>query len=180
MEAVIHLPAGEMQADYNLKRWAELCADPELSRIEGRLETDRHGRIIMTPPPGLDHGGYQIDIGSQLKQLLSTGRVYTECPISTRDGVRAADVAWVDAEMLASLAPNTVCLPSAPAICVEGVSPSNSKLELAEKRMLYFNAGAREVWQCERGSMTFFGVDDSGEEIRWERSGLVPGFPSTV
>lgn len=158
-----------------------MCADPELARIEGRLETDRFGRIIMTPPPGYEHGGHQSEIVFLLKMNLSGGRVSTECPISTRDGVRAADVAWVDAEMLASLPPNAVCLPSAPAICIEVVSPSNSPAELAEKRMLYFDAGAKEVWQCDAGAMTFFAVgkDDEGEQQR-ERSTLVAGFPTKI
>ncbi len=179
MPSVIQLPDKIPQTAFNLKRWEEMCADPELARIERRLETDRFGRIIMTPYPGYEHGGYQLDLGSLLKTLTVGGRVSTECPVSTRDGVRVADVAWVDADMLASLPPNTVCLPSAPSICVEVVSPSNSAAELAEKRMLYFDAGAKEVWQCDAGAMTFFAVGKDGEEQRY-RSTLVAGFPTKI
>ena len=179
MPPVIQLPAMETQTALNLKRWEEICADRELVRMERRIETDRYGRIMMTPYPGYEHGGFQVDVASLLKSLTEGGRVTTECPISTRDGVRVADVAWVDEELQASLPPNTVCLPSAPAICVEVVSPSNSEAELAEKRMLYFDAGAREVWQCDQGAMEFFLSGDSGEEPI-ERSRIVEDFPLRI
>ena len=40
-------------------------------------------------------------------------------------------------------------------------SPSNSAAEIAEKRVLYFDAGAAEVWICNRdGSFAFFSAPD--------------------
>ena len=47
---MIELPPQEAQRNFNLRRWAELLDDPELAKIEGRIETDRHGHIIMSPP----------------------------------------------------------------------------------------------------------------------------------
>ena len=35
----LELPVHEKQRGYNLRRWAELLADRELARIEGRIET---------------------------------------------------------------------------------------------------------------------------------------------
>lgn len=179
MTPVTQLPAKRPQTAFNLKRWEEMRADPELARIQRRFETDRFGRILMTPYRGFDRGGLQADATGLLMSLTSGGKVVTECPVSTRDGVRVADVAWVDAEMLASLPPNTVCLPLAPAICVEVVSPPNSTAELAEKRMLYFDAGAKEVWQCDRGAMSFFVVGESGEE-QIDGSRIVENFPQRI
>jgi hypothetical protein len=47
----------------------------------------------------------------------------------------------------------------APEICVEIVSPSNSRSEITEKRALYFDAGAAEVWVCALyGSISFFSL----------------------
>ena len=43
----IALRAQPAQTAFNLRRWGELLADPELARVEGRLETDRHGHILM-------------------------------------------------------------------------------------------------------------------------------------
>jgi hypothetical protein len=40
------LPVHEKQRGFNLRRWAELLADWELARIEGRIETDRYGYIV--------------------------------------------------------------------------------------------------------------------------------------
>jgi Uma2 family endonuclease len=47
--------------------------------------------------------------------------------------------------------------PPTPEICVEIVFPSNSRSEITEKRALYFDAGAAEVWVCALdGSISFF------------------------
>jgi Uma2 family endonuclease len=50
-----------------------------------------------------------------------------------------------------------VALVQAPEICIEVISPSNTAEEIAEKRALYFEAGAREVWICELdGRLSFY------------------------
>jgi len=46
----LELPPHKTRAAFNLRRWAELLADRELAKVEGRIETDRHGHIIMSPP----------------------------------------------------------------------------------------------------------------------------------
>ena len=114
----IQLQPSAQQSAFNLKRWAELLADPELARLPHRIETDRHGHILMRPPPAPKHGNFQSEIAHILRSLLSSGRVITECPLSTSDGVKALDVAWLKpgrAEELRSM----VCLVRAPEICVE-------------------------------------------------------------
>src|SRR4029079_17848361 len=94
----IELPPHQTQKAFNLRRWAELLADPEMAKIEGRVETDRFGYVIMSPPPAPSHGSYQAEICHLLKSLLHHGRTISECPISTADGVKAADVAWASPE----------------------------------------------------------------------------------
>ena len=172
----LELPLQKAQTADNLSRWAELLADRTLARFEGRIETDRYGRIVMSPPPVPIHGSYQARIAALLQQHLHTGRVLTECPISTADGVKAADVAWVSPERLKELG-QQVCFPRAPEICVEVLSPSNTEEEMAEKMALYFDAGAKEVWLCkDSGEMQFFGK--SARPIRSSR--LCPAFPKEV
>src|SRR5437763_16208293 len=117
----LELPPRKAQTVFNLRRWAELLADRELARVEGRIETDRHGHIIMSPPPAPAHGGFQSKIAHHLWDLLPTGVVFTDCPISTADGVKAADVVWVSTERLAEFG-NEVCLPRAPEIRVDVIS----------------------------------------------------------
>lgn len=173
----IELPPQQSQTAFNLKRWAELLADPELRKIPGRIETDRHGKILMSPPAAASHGSYQAEVGFLLNRLLSHGRVVTECPISTADGVRAADVAWASPDCVRELGA-LIIFPHAPEICVEVLSPDNSAAEMREKAALYFDAGAREVWHCSRsGQMTFFGA---GEASPLQSSRLCPDFPALV
>ncbi len=37
----LELPPHKTQTTFNLLRWSELLADPELTKVEGRIETDR-------------------------------------------------------------------------------------------------------------------------------------------
>src|SRR5438874_11506310 len=90
----IELPEQQAQTAFNLRRWQELLADPELAKVEGRIETDRHGHIIMSPPAAASHGSFQFATGRLLADRMRNGRVLTECPISTADGVKVADVVW--------------------------------------------------------------------------------------
>src|SRR5512135_39085 len=101
----------------------------------------------MSPLPAASHGSFQSEIAHLLHTLIPRGRVVSECPISTADGVKAADVAWASPERMRELG-DQVCFPQAPDICVEILSPSNTEAEIKEKTALYFDAGAREVWLC--------------------------------
>jgi Uma2 family endonuclease len=169
------LPSQKAQTAFNIRRWNEVLADPLLAKIEGRIETDRHGYIVMSPPPAAIHGGFQSKIASILDRLMPDGRVTTECPISTADGVRAADVAWASPECLRHLG-NRAVYPLCPEICVEVLSPRNTRSEIEDKKILYFDAGAREVWLCSaNGSMTF---SNSAGPI--PASALCPQFPKRV
>ena len=103
------------------------------------------------------------------------GRTVTECPISTADGVRAADVAWISHTKLARIGEN-ICLAEAPEVCVEVLSPDNTRREMSEKKALYFAAGAKEVWICdEGGALTFWNMAG-----KLKRSNLFTAFPGRV
>ena len=173
----IALRAQPAQTAFNLRRWGELLADPELARVEGRIETDRHGHILMSPPPAPSHGSIQARIAALLDQLMTHGRVLTECPISTADGVRAADVAWASAACLRDLG-NRACFPRAPELCVEVLSPGNTEAEIREKAALYFDAGAREVWLCDTNGRMKCLASTKGRPLRQSR--LCPKFPRQV
>jgi Uma2 family endonuclease len=173
----IELLPHQSQTRFNLRRWAELLADAELGRIEGRIETDRHGHIIMSPPPAPSHGSLQSEIAHLLRTLMPQGRVLTECPVSTADGVKAADVAWASPTCMRHLG-NRACFQQAPEICVEVLSPGNTDAEIEEKIKLYFDAGAQEVWVCPAsGTMRFW---LRGAKRPGESSPLCPAFPKRV
>lgn len=164
------------QTTFNLECWEELLADPFYSQLEHRIETDRHGNIIMSQPPSFSHS-YK---GSELIRLLNLhgkdGKALHEVPISTSDGVRAADVAWLTDSQLTA-AKKTNVLITAPEICVEVISPRNSEKEMQEKMALYFDAGAAEVWLCDDdGTLRFF--SSPGAQIK--TSAIFPEFPAAI
>lgn len=167
----------EEQHAFNLAVWARVVADPWLQSLPYRIETDRFGHIIMSVPPAPEHGESQFDIGVHLHRLLPKGRVITECPVSTRKGTRHADVAWSTRERRRAQR-GQACLTLAPEICVEVFSPDNSRAEMREKKELYFESGAEEVWFCHRdGRMDFF-LKAAPETPA--ASALCPGFPARI
>jgi Uma2 family endonuclease len=172
----LELRPREEQTAFNLRRWDEVLADPDLRKLPGRVETDRHGRIIMSPPPAPRHGVFQAKIASLLEKLMRPGQIITECPVSTADGVKGVDVAWASQETWAELG-NRACFIHSPELCVEVISPSNSEEEIREKVGLYLDAGAQEVWVCGSfGKMSFFGAGS----LPLAHSGLCPEFPVEI
>jgi Uma2 family endonuclease len=175
---IIELPDLASQTGFNLARWAEILGDPDLAKLPDRIETDRHGHVLMTPPPGFRHSERQGQIIALLIQFAPQGRILPECPISTADGVKAIDVGWLHASRN-EIGQDIPLLTRAPEICIEILSPSNSTAEMSEKRALYFDAGAAEVWICNRdGSFAFFSTPD--HQVPVPRSLICPLFPERI
>jgi Uma2 family endonuclease len=126
-------------------RWAELCNDPSLHDLPFKIELNGYGVMEMSPA-NTRHARYQAAITGELMRQLPHGTVLTECGIATaEEGVRVPDVAWASPEFIKSHGDATP-LPQAPEICVEVLSPSNTKEEMAMKTRTYLTAGALEVW----------------------------------
>ncbi len=154
--------------------WDEVCANRYLQDLPFRIETNRWGQIVMSPPHN-DHSFAQSSIFELLREKMSGGKVLQETVIDTADGNKVADATWMsDTFYRANKGQSS--FQQAPEICVEVKSPSNSMGELLEKKDLYFQADAREVWIREQsGRMLFFDADGPAE-----RSTLCPDFPLTV
>jgi Uma2 family endonuclease len=177
MPLTIQLHPSQRQTAFNLERWRELLADRDLARLPHRIETDRHGHILMSPPPAPSHGVKQARIATLFDQLLPNGIVITECPVSTSDGVKAIDVAWLAPERRQEV-DSAICFAQAPEICVEILSPSNTAEEISEKIALYFEAGAQEVWTCDQsGTVEFY---HSGIPQARQSSEMCPEFPPRI
>src|SRR4051794_39741790 len=125
MPLTIELPSIEGQTAFNLRRWCEVLADSSLTKLPHRIETDRHGHIVMSPPPAFSHSQHQGKLVGLLLKLLPEGQAMPECPLSTSDGVKAIDVAWLSATREEHVQKPTL-LERAPEICVEVFSPSNT------------------------------------------------------
>ncbi len=124
--------------------WDEVINSPFLQDLPFKIETNKFGQILMSPASNR-HGIIQSEVGRKIHQRKKKGTVINECSIQTSDGVKVADVAWASEDFIAEYGEVTP-YPKAPEICVEVVSPSNSKKEIEYKVELYLAKGALEVW----------------------------------
>lgn len=155
-------------------QWADVLKDKSLENLPYKIELDARGRIVMTPASNR-HGMFQTEIAALIRELLRGGQTISECSIATLDGVKVADVVWASPTFLKKH-PNETPYTTAPEICVEITSPSNSRQEIAEKIAAYISKGAREVWVCDKnGNITFH--DYSG---KMKKSKLIAKFPSKI
>ncbi|MDM8568470.1 Uma2 family endonuclease [Thiotrichales bacterium HSG1] len=135
--------------------WQQVIENPFLQNLPFKIELNKWGKILMSPASN-NHGRWQFEIGTLIKQKKQSGTIITECSIQTSDGVKVADVAWLSdkfVEKYGFITPYDI----APEICVEITSSSNSKEEMNEKIKLYFNQGAKEVWLCnQKGEISYY------------------------
>ncbi len=181
MQLLINLPERTQQLAFNRSRWNELLADRSLAKLPYKIETNYSGQILMTPPPSGEHSRRQTRIVLQLAALLD-GEPLAECPISTIDGVRTANVGWYSNDLFAQVR-GQVAFERAPEICVEVISPGNTPhhhpAQLQHKRSLYFEAGAEEVWHCnEAGAMAYFFPNQPNQPQ--SNSPRCPNFPRNI
>ena len=154
--------------------WDEVCANRYLQDLPFRIETNRWGQIVMSPPHN-DHSIARSSIYDLLKRKMRGGKALQETVIDTGDGNKVADVTWMSLGFFKA-SKGQGSYRCAPEICVEVKSPSNTMGELLEKKDLYFKAGAQEVWIREQsGKMLFFNAEGP-----LERSALCTGFPPVV
>jgi Uma2 family endonuclease len=154
--------------------WAEVIEHPSLRNLPFKIETNRYGQIVMSPASNR-HGVFQMQIGIRISQLRKGGCQQSECAVVTDDGVKVADVAWYSTEFWRGHE-FEAAFTAAPELCVEVLSPSNSRAEIDEKMRLYFQHGACEVWICDEAGVMRF-VNRTGE---LPRSELFPEFPLRV
>lgn len=125
-----------------VERYQQLCADPLLANVPGKIELDNWGRILMSPASNY-HGMLQARIGQRLAPL--GGQALVEASVVTSIGLLVADVAWASADFMRAHGSET-SFTRAPELCIEVASPSNSLKELREKMDAYLAAGALEAW----------------------------------
>lgn len=154
--------------------WSDVIADPSLQNLPYKIELNGYGQIVMTPASNR-HGRLQAEVSFLLSEQAGEGIVITEASILTPAGVKVADVVWLSDRFSAEHGEATP-FPAAPELCVEVISPSNTRLEMQEKSRLYFDQGAREVWFCDEEGILVF-LSPQGQ---LEVSGLFPQFPTQV
>lgn len=124
--------------------WSEVIDNPLLKDLPFKIELNRFGKLLMSPASN-KHGIAQSRIGALLTNKHPNGVTISECSIQTPEGTKVADVAWASDAFIEEWGTVTP-FPRAPELCVEIVSPSNSREEMQIKTALYLEAGAEEVW----------------------------------
>ena len=135
-------------------QWQDVLADKSLRDLPYKIELNERGNIEMSPASFL-HSLLEGEMATLLRTQLG-GRVFTELAIQTSKGVRVPNVAW-GSDHFVEQHIEEICASSAPEICIEIISPSNSKIEMSEKIALFVDSGAIEVWLVnEQGEISFF------------------------
>jgi Uma2 family endonuclease len=154
--------------------WEQVCADPNLQNLPYKIELNEWGQIVMSPA-SIRHVAFQALIAKLLEAFLNHGKTFQEFPVETSENVKAPDVIWMSEELFEQVR-EKVSSPIAPEICVEVMSPGNTKEQMLHKGKLYFEKDAQEFWICDdNGNMEFY---NSKGQV--ERSALVQEFPMKV
>jgi len=156
--------------------WHRVLNDPQLRDLPYKVETNEHGQIVLSPHKPR-HGVRQAQIVRLLdRHLSSPGEAGVEFAVVTEKGVKVPDVVWISEGRLAEIPDDAEASPVMPEIVVEVLSESNTEAEIAEKRRLYLDEGAQEVWTCAPdGTVTSHDADGPREA-----SALVRSFPATI
>lgn len=153
------------------ERWREIVADPVLRDLPYKVETNSRGQLILSPHSNR-HSLRQRSIQQLLDRHAPAGIVAPEFALATPQGVKVPDVVWMTEARWEAMQETGDPSTLAPEICVEVLSASNTVEEMADKRALYREAGAEEVWLVEHeGRIRFFET----EEL--EQSAIAPECP---
>jgi Uma2 family endonuclease len=159
-----------------LSAWSRALRDASLRDLPYKVETNEYGQLVLSPQRPR-HGAMQARISDLLRDHLGDAGIRAvEYAVQTSKGVKLPDVVWTSEERRRTIPDDAEASPVAPEICIEVLSPGNTPAEIDEKRRLYFERGAHEVWVCDvHGRMRFF--TPSGEQPSSE---LVASFPAAI
>ena len=158
--------------------WQRVLEDPILRDLPYKIETNEWGQIILSRRPirhSLQQGRL---VGMLFNYETEPGIRAVEFAVETRLGVKVPDVVWISQARLDALPEDPESSPIAPEICIEVLSRANTEGEMAEKRTLYFEQGAEEVWLCdETGRLSFYLPEQSSPAGHSRR---MPDFPGLL
>jgi len=168
------MPTTTTPTEEHQARWQDIVADPALQDLPYKVETNRRGQLVLRPHKNW-HSFTQETVSDLLREHAPEGSTPPEFAIATPEGVKAPDVIWVSPQRKREMEATGDPTALAPEICVEVMSDSNDWAEMDEKRTLYRDAGAEEVWiVTQDGDVRFF----ADEEM--EASEIAPDFPHQI
>ena len=137
------------------ERWNTLASDPDAPDY---YELNEFGELILSSRPTNLH---QLRVQSVAEQLTAQlgPRAVSEVSVNTDRGIRVPDVVWMAPERWRAAGAATP-LPFVPDVCVEVLSPGNSREEVAMKVGASLRGGAREVIVMDvAGAVRYFGTE---------------------
>jgi Uma2 family endonuclease len=142
-----------------IRRWQALAADPDSPEY---FELDQFGELILSPKPTTGHQRIASAIAWLLRSQLG-GEAVTEVSILTDRGVRVPDAVWMPSARWAACKGQSP-LEVVPDVCVEVLSPGNTRQEIEMKVGAYLRGGAREVIAVGlKGEIEIFGPQGKRE-----------------
>ena len=156
-----------------------------------RLELVR-GEVVCMTRPNWEHGEAQGNVYMLIKQYLKQhpiGRVAVESGVITErnpDTVRGPDVSFFSSDRLPIDDRAKHFIEGSPDLCVEILSPSNSKREIRTKLQEYFASGTRLAWLVDPQTRTVTVHQNADEGIVLNASDtldggdVLPGFACQV
>lgn len=166
----------------------ELLPDP----TDGtRLELHK-GEVVAVSRPNWEHGEIAGNIYLIIKMFLkkqTIGRVSVESGVITEqdpDTLRGPDVSFISKERIPLDKRMNEYPKMTPDLCVEVLSPSNTRSELNAKMAEYFSTGAKMVWVVDpdERSVAVYEQPDEGRVFKGRStlSGghVLPGFTCSV
>ena len=123
-----------------VRRWNELASDPA---SPDHYELNEFGELILSPKPTNDHQRLEFAVARALEAQLGP-EAGIQISVYTDRGIRVPDVVWMPAERWREAKGKNPC-PFVPDVCVEVLSPSNTREEILMKAGAYLRGGAREV-----------------------------------
>ena len=156
--------------------WDELCADRSLNDLPYKIETNRHGQMVITTRKTCRRGLLMGGVVRQLERCAPKGQMGCNLALQTDDGVKVADVAWMSFSYYNRHEAEDV-YDAAPEIVVEVLSESDKLPEMRKKTRLFFARGAKEFWLIAPGGRVRFFTEVDGEVAQ---SPLCPAFPTQL
>jgi hypothetical protein len=129
--------------DALIRRWNALAADPATPDY---YELNEFGELILSPKPTTGHQR----VASAIARMLTSqcgGEAVTEVSVLTDRGVRIPDVVWMQTDRWTAFKGQTP-LELVPDVCVEVLSPSNTREEIEKTLRGGARGGLPSAW-CE-------------------------------
>jgi Uma2 family endonuclease len=156
-----------------------------------RLELVR-GEVVAMCRPTWEHGEIQVNVASEIRLYLKRnpiGRVAVESGVITErdsDTVRGPDVSFMSKERMPLGGRMDKFADRTPDLCVEVVSPTNTRRDLDEKLAEYFATGCRMAWVIDPDdrSVTVYTEPLEGRVLKGDKlldgGPVLPGFSCKV